>query len=54
MEETTIEEKLHSGHKRGWGLKLIRTIMDDVRIERIDDRTRVILVKNIKPNEVLK
>ncbi len=53
VEEATIEEKFHTEHKRGWGLKLIRSIMDDVRIERIEDRTRVILVKNIKTNEVL-
>lgn len=54
IEEVSIEEKLHSEHKRGWGLKLIRTIMDEVRVERIDDRTRVVLIKNIKPSEVVK
>jgi len=53
VEGLTVEEKFHSEHKRGWGLKLMRTIMDEVRVERIGDRTRVILIKNIKPNEVL-
>ena len=54
IEEVAIEEKLRSEHKRGWGMKLIRSIMDEVRIERIDDRTRMVLIKNIKPSEVLK
>ncbi|MGO9014595.1 MAG: ATP-binding protein [Dissulfurispiraceae bacterium] len=54
IEEVAVEEKLRSEHKRGWGMKLIRTIMDEVRIERIEDRTRIVLIKNIKPSEVLR
>jgi anti-sigma regulatory factor (Ser/Thr protein kinase) len=54
IREPVIEEKLQSGNKRGWGLKLMRKIMDEVRVERADDHTRVILIKNIKPNEVVK
>ncbi len=54
VREPLIEEKLRSANKRGWGLKLMRKIMDEVRVERVDDLTRVILVKNIKPNEVVK
>jgi anti-sigma regulatory factor (Ser/Thr protein kinase) len=52
--EQSTEEKLGAGTKRGWGLTLMRKIMDEVRVERIDERTRVILVKKIKPDEVLK
>ncbi len=52
VREPVIEEKLQSGNKRGWGLKLMRKIMDEVRVERADDLTRVILVKNIKPKVV--
>ncbi|MEJ2697990.1 MAG: ATP-binding protein [Candidatus Sulfobium sp.] len=53
MEEPLeTEKRLSSDSKRGWGLKLMRRIMDDVRIDRLADRTRVILVKNIKPDEV--
>jgi serine/threonine-protein kinase RsbW len=48
-----IDDKLTSANKRGWGLKLIQSIMDEVRIERIDDRTRVLLIKNIKRQEVV-
>ncbi len=54
VREPMIEEKLQSGNKRGWGLKLMRKIMDEVKVERADDLTRVILVKNIKRNGVLK
>jgi serine/threonine-protein kinase RsbW len=46
-EAPSIEERLQSGQRRGWGLKLMREIMDEVRVETIEDRTRVILVKNI-------
>ncbi len=52
-ETLDIEKQLSSDNKRGWGFKLMRRIMDDVRIERLADRTRVILTKNIKPDEVL-
>lgn len=33
--------------RRGWGLKLMRELMDDVRIEETDDGTRITLVKLI-------
>jgi anti-sigma regulatory factor (Ser/Thr protein kinase) len=54
VKEPMIEEKLQSGNKRGWGLSLMRKIMDEVRVERADNLTRVILVKNIRANEVKK
>ena len=53
VEDPQVDVKLTSAHKRGWGLKLIQSIMDEVRIERIDDRTRVLLIKHIKHDEVL-
>lgn len=31
--------------RRGWGLKLIKGLMDDVRIEETDDGTRITMVK---------
>jgi serine/threonine-protein kinase RsbW len=54
IKEPMIEDKLRSGNKRGWGLSLMRKIMDEVRVERSDNLTRVILVKNIRANEVMK
>ena len=50
--EIPVEEKLRLGIKRGWGFKLVHAIMDDVKIERVNDRTRVILIKNITAKEV--
>jgi anti-sigma regulatory factor (Ser/Thr protein kinase) len=34
--------------RRGWGLKLIRQLMDEVRVEPTDDGTRLIMVKLLK------
>jgi anti-sigma regulatory factor (Ser/Thr protein kinase) len=51
LKESPVEEKLASGRKRGWGFTLIRKIMDDVRVERVHDRTRVTLVKKIRSKE---
>ncbi|MCX5857063.1 MAG: ATP-binding protein [Deltaproteobacteria bacterium] len=45
--EIPVEESLRRGMTRGRGFKLVHAIMDDVKIERIGNRTRVILTKNI-------
>jgi anti-sigma regulatory factor (Ser/Thr protein kinase) len=50
--EIPVEEKLRMGIKRGWGFKLVYAIMDDVKVERVNDRTRVIMIKNLKDKEV--
>jgi serine/threonine-protein kinase RsbW len=34
--------------RRGWGLKLIRTLMDEVEFERVDDGTRLRMTKYLK------
>lgn len=36
--------------RRGWGLGLIRSLMDEVRIESVDDGTQITMVKLIKPS----
>ena len=33
--------------RRGWGLNLIRSLMDDVRVESVDDGTRIVMTKII-------
>ncbi|HWS56701.1 MAG TPA: ATP-binding protein [Pyrinomonadaceae bacterium] len=46
----------HNGHesgeglrgRRGWGLKVIRTLMDDVEFERVDDGTRLRMTKYLR------
>ncbi len=54
LQEVPVEQKLAAGRKRGWGFTLMRKIMDEVRVERIHDRTRVTLIKNINRSEVRK
>lgn len=54
LKENTVEEKMATGQKRGWGYRLIRKVMDEVRVERANERTRVTLIKNIRDSEVLK
>jgi serine/threonine-protein kinase RsbW len=34
--------------RRGWGLKLMRTLMDEVKLEQVDDGTRISMTKYIK------
>ena len=52
LKELPVEEKLRMGMKRGWGFKLVYSIMDSVKVERVNDRTRVILTKEIKDKEI--
>jgi len=54
LKEVPVAEKLRMGMKRGWGFKLVYSIMDSVKVERVNDRTRVILTKEITDKEVLK
>jgi serine/threonine-protein kinase RsbW len=34
--------------RRGWGLKLMRNLMDEVRFEQVDDGSRITMVKYLK------
>lgn len=34
--------------RRGWGLKLMRNLMDEVKFEQVDDGTRISMVKYLK------
>jgi len=43
--EPQIEDKLKAMRKRGWGLKIIRGLMDEVEIQSGVDGTRVIMTK---------
>ena len=43
--EPRIEEKLKAERKRGWGLKIIRGLMDEVEIESDAEGTTIIMSK---------
>ena len=40
-----IGQKLRAPHKRGWGLRIIRSLMDDVRIESGERGTMIVMRK---------
>jgi anti-sigma regulatory factor (Ser/Thr protein kinase) len=41
-------EQGNGNGRRGWGLKLIKTLMDEVEFERVDDGTQLKMTKYIK------
>jgi serine/threonine-protein kinase RsbW len=45
LAEPLIEEKLRSNRKRGWGLKIIRGLMDEVEIRSNPNGTTVVMSK---------
>lgn len=45
LEEPTMQGKLKSARKRGWGLKIIRGLMDEVEILSGTDGTTVVMSK---------
>jgi serine/threonine-protein kinase RsbW len=45
VEDPRIEDKLKAKIKRGWGLKIIRSLMDEVDIRSNDDGTTIIMSK---------
>ena len=46
VEEPNIEEKLKADRKRGWGLKIIKGLMDEVEIESGPGGTTVVMSKS--------
>jgi serine/threonine-protein kinase RsbW len=45
--ESVVEIEPSEG-RRGWGLKLMRNLMDEVKFEQVDDGTRISMVKYLK------
>ena len=46
VEEPKIEEKLKAASKRGWGLKIIKGLMDEVEIRSGSTGTTVVMSKS--------
>lgn len=45
LEKPTIEEKLKAASKRGWGLQIIKGLMDEVKIDSDAEGTTVVMSK---------
>lgn len=47
IEEPILEDKLKADRKRGWGLKIIHGLMDDVAIRSNDRGTTLVMTKSV-------
>jgi len=52
IKKPNIKDALEGGRKRGWGLEIIRNLMDKVEIESTDKGTTITMVKKKSPASI--
>ncbi len=48
LADKNVQEITPDEGRRGWGLKLMKTLMDEVKFEQVDDGTRISMTKYLK------